>query len=121
MKIDKINKMSLKQLNKLSDKSEYTIQCECTNWAKINNILFFAVPNEATRLNSKYIKSGVLSGVSDTIVCLPNKVLFIEFKTSTGTQSKSQKEFESKIDALGLPYYICRSLEGFKEIVDNNI
>jgi len=62
---------------------------------------------------------GLLSGASDTIVCLPGKVLFVEFKTEIGKQSDSQKQFEKRVRNLDLEYHLIRSLEQFKtEICD---
>jgi len=58
---------------------------------------------------------GLLSGASDTIICLPGKVLFVEFKTEIGNQSEKQKEFEQRVKDLGLEYHLIRSLEEFKE------
>lgn len=115
MKLDKIIKMSKGQLDVLTDKAEDTIQKEIVSWAK--HLLIFAVPNEATRNNSKFIKMGVLSGVSDLIVVLPNKILFVELKTRTGKQSPNQKTFEEKIEFLGFDYHIVRSLEEFKTLI----
>lgn len=60
---------------------------------------------------------GMRSGASDSIVCVPSKVLFVEFKTSIGRQSKEQKEFEEIIKGLGLEYHLIRSLEEFQQLI----
>lgn len=117
MKIDKIIKMNKSQLKQLSEKSEHTIQCECVNYARSKDLMIFAIPNEATRNNSKFIKSGVLAGVSDLILVLPNKILFVEMKTSKGVQSKYQKVFQKNIEVLGFEYKIIRSLDEFKFLI----
>lgn len=83
-------------------------------------LMVFSVPNGGTRnvLEATRMKaSGVLSGVSDLIVVLPRKVLFVELKLATGRQSKSQIEFESRVTKLGHPYFVIRSLEEFKELI----
>ena len=113
MKIDSIKKMSLNKIQTLNNKSEYTIQVEIVNYCRKNNIICFSVPNEATRNNSKYIKSGVLAGVSDLIVIHKGQVLFIELKDFKGKQSEKQKEFEEKIKKEGLFYKIVRSIDEF--------
>ena len=118
MKLDRIKKLSEKQLSILVEKSEYDIQCEIVNYCKLNNIICFSVPNEATRNNSKYIKSGVMPGVSDLIVLLSNEVLFVEVKTATGKQSDKQKAFQFKVELLGFEYYVVRSLEDFKSYLE---
>lgn len=67
---------------------------------------------------SKMKKTGMMNGVSDLIVLLPEKVIFVECKTETGTQSKSQKTFEKLVTSLGLSYYLVRNLEDFTKIID---
>ena len=116
MKLEKIKKMSEKQLSQITEKSEYDIQCEIINYCRLNKILCFAVPNEATRNNSKYIKSGVLSGVSDLILVI-DKVSFVEVKNRSGKQSEKQKEFQNKVELLGFKYYLVRSLDDFKKLL----
>lgn len=118
MEIDKIIKLSEKQLKNLSQKSEFTIQMECVNWFRINKKgVIFSVPNEATRDNSKYYKSGFLSGVSDLIALTENRAIFIEMKDYKGVQSEKQKEFQKDIEIMNYEYHICRSLEQFKKII----
>ena len=119
MKLESIKKKSIKQLIDMGNKSEFTIQCEIINFCKIENILCFSVPNEATRNNSKFLAMGVLSGVSDLVLVLDSKVLFIELKTETGNQSETQKKFENNVSKLGHEYHICRSLTEFKKIIND--
>jgi hypothetical protein len=64
---------------------------------------------------------GLLSGVSDTVVILPNKVLFVEFKALKKYQRPEQKEFENNCVKLGFPYYVVRSLEQFQEVIQSNL
>lgn len=75
----------------------------------------FSVPNE--RNNKKEVMSriqtGLMSGVSDLILLLPNKAVFVEVKTDIGRQSDKQKEFEQMVTALGFEYWLVRSLEDF--------
>jgi hypothetical protein len=117
MKLENIKKKSLKELQNLGKKSEATIQKEIVNFCKLNKILIFCVPNEATRSNSKFIGMGVLAGVSDLVLILKNRVIFVELKTHKGIQSEKQKEFEVKIYNLGHQYVIIRSLEEFKKLL----
>lgn len=60
--------------------------------------------------------SGVMPGVSDLIVIIPNKTIYVEVKTETGTQSEKQKEFQQIVEALGFEYYLVRSLDDFNKI-----
>jgi hypothetical protein len=59
-----------------------------------------------------------MSGVSDLIVVLNGKTIFIELKTEIGIQSQKQKDFESKIKELNQEYYLIRSLEQFKNEIE---
>jgi hypothetical protein len=117
MKLESIKKMSESKIKALSNKSEFTIQVEIVDYCRKNNIICFSVPNEATRNNSKYIKSGVLAGVSDLICINDGKVLFIELKDYKGKQSDKQKEFEKSIISQGLNYFLVRTIDEFKKIV----
>jgi hypothetical protein len=117
MKLENIKKKSLKELQNLGKKSEENIQKEIINYCKLNKILIFCVPNEATRNNSKFIGMGVLAGVSDLVLILENKVIFVELKTHKGTQSENQKDFESSVLELGHQYIIIRSIDEFKKLI----
>lgn len=68
-------------------------------------------------LTQKFKNTGLRSGVSDTVVVLPGKTVYVEFKTEIGVQSDKQKEFESVVTNLHHNYYLCRSLEQFQSII----
>lgn len=105
--------------------NEDIIQAEIYKWFHNNHCagkknIIFSVPNGGTRNKIEAIKlkaTGLMPGVSDLIVLLPSKCLFIEVKTDTGKQSDNQKVFESKVTALGFDYYLVRSLDDFKRIL----
>lgn len=131
--------------------SESSIQQSAFLWLTNNyglkhhspRLKMFSVPNELAMMLGAILKSyripdsivnkavsqvldkmrstGMSSGVSDTIVVLPNKTLFCEFKTSVGVQSQSQKEFQQIVTDLGHEYHVVRSLEQFKEIINENL
>jgi hypothetical protein len=61
---------------------------------------------------------GVVAGVSDMIYLSPLGVVALEFKTETGRQSASQKEWQRQIEAAGYKYYIVRSLDDFLEAIN---
>ena len=86
--------------------------------------LIFAVPNGGTRniKEAMVLKStGVLAGVSDLIVILPNgKLIFVEVKKENGKQSDKQKDFEDRVNKLGYDYWLVYSLNDFKEIIKND-
>ena len=79
--------------------------------------LIFSVANESTYKNKTFKNTGTMAGVSDLIVVLNGKTIFVELKTEIGVQSEKQKIFESKIKELNQNYYLIRSLEQFKKII----
>lgn len=76
----------------------------------------FSVPNESKSKQETLQKMaiGMMPGVSDLIIIRPGEVIFIEIKTRTGTQSVTQKKFQSIVELLGFKYHLIRSLEQFK-------
>lgn len=102
---------------------ECDIQSACITWFRknINDGIIFSVPNEACYKRKSYFeKLGLLSGVSDTVVILNDKVIFIEFKAPKCYQRPEQRLFEDKIIALGFQYYVVHSVEEFINIINNN-
>lgn len=84
------------------------------------NCLIFSIPNGGLRdkRTAMLMKStGLLSGASDLIVIHFGAVMFVELKTDTGIQSDEQKAFQLRVNQCGYPYYLCRSLEQFKQIL----
>ena len=83
----------------------------------------FAIPNAGRRSvrDGAYMKEeGMLPGVADVALMKANKFFhacFFEFKTKTGRQSDSQKEWQSKITKDGYKYVIVRSVEEFVNVV----
>jgi len=80
----------------------------------------FAVPNGGLRNKREAIKlkaTGLKAGVSDLIVLMENRCIFVELKIDKGVQSDKQKEFEIIVKALGFEYFIVKSLQEFKNIV----
>lgn len=84
----------------------------------------FAVPNggqrnlrEAARLKAQ----GVLAGVSDLILLMPNgKVYCIELKNPNGKgrQSPSQREFEETVRAFGHTYLLWDSWPQVEQFIN---
>jgi len=107
--------------------TESQIQAQCFQWyhneyARLDKGLIFAVPNGGTRniKEAMVLKStGVLAGVSDLIVILPNgKLIFVEVKKENGKQSDKQKDFEDRVNKLGFDYWLVYSLNEFKNKVN---
>lgn len=108
-------------------KTESRIQQEIVMWfrnnyCRINNeprCQIFSVPNERsnTKEQMRMLATGLLSGVSDLIVMIPDKVLFVEVKDEKGRQSAKQMDFQERAESLGFEYFLVRSLEDFKKII----
>ena len=85
-----------------------------------NNCLIFSIPNGGLRdkRTAMLMKAtGLLPGASDLIVIHFGAVLFVELKTATGVQSDEQKAFALRVQQCGYPYYLCRSLEEFEQML----
>lgn len=78
--------------------------------------LIFSVPNEGKSAQEQMYKKmlGMKSGVSDLILVMPSRVVFVECKDDKGKQSENQIQFEKDVKALGFEYWLVRSLEEFK-------
>lgn len=107
---------------------EDLLQQKCIIWFKNNyqmhgKGLIFSVPNGGSRnpIEAKKLKAtGTMAGVSDLIVLLPQKTLFIELKTETGVQSAEQKNFELKVANLGFEYKIIRNEKEFQQYITSH-
>lgn len=84
--------------------------------------LLFAISNEASYKRASHFRAmGMLPGVADTIMILPDKVLFLEFKAPYGRQSDHQKQFQVNVELLGFEYYIIRDLQDLKTLLRTNL
>lgn len=108
----------------MNQKSEAKIQQEIVQFFRTNYYqkgIIFSVPNERSGYAQMKVllNTGLLSGVSDLIVVLEGKVIFVEVKNYKGTQSAKQKKFQSNVESLGHKYYLVRTLDDFKNILKN--
>ncbi len=106
------------------EQAECRIQAECFQWhwntyPSERMQLFMNYNTPPNKIAGGQLKAqGMVAGVADMTYLLPHsKVAFIEFKTETGKQSANQLDFQAVCMALGTPYFICRSLAEFKEII----
>ena len=75
--------------------------------------------NSENRIKGSFnMAIGVVPGVSDMEYMTNGRVVFIEWKTPTGTQSEAQKKFQTQVEAQGFEYVIFRSVEQAKNFVD---
>ena len=72
----------------------------------------FSVPNGGLRKAIDMVmlkREGLLTGASDVVIILPNKTIYMEFKTDNGKQSQKQKDFQAVCEMLGHKYYLVWS------------
>ena len=106
---------------------ESTLQTACVRWFRYQypNLIIYAVPNggsrnvrEAQRLKAE----GVLAGVADLVVLLPQgKSLYIEMKVKGNRQTDNQKEFQKKAIELIHTNSVCYTFEEFQQVIENQI
>ena len=109
----------------MKSETESKIQQDCYVWFNNNYCLekhenrsiMFSVPNESIGSQQRKVNTGLLKGVSDTIIIHKGVCMFVEFKTLTGVVSVFQKQFQQRIESQGYKYYIIRSLEQFQSII----
>ena len=99
---------------------EFYIQSDIIKYFKENypEYLIYSCPNEACYKRKGYFEAmGLLPGVADLTIITDKRPLFIECKSPDGRQSKEQRIFQANVERLGYKYYIVRSLQQFKDII----
>ena len=83
--------------------------------------MLFQVPNEAAFSRAaEFKKMGLLRGASDIVCVLRDRVIFVEFKSDDGTQSREQRIFQQKLERMGYTYAVVRSINQFKELINES-
>jgi hypothetical protein len=96
-------------------------QAEFVKYLRLKNLKFTSIPNSTfTRSWKQKIKNkrmGLNPGLPDLLICLPNKLLFIEMKrTKNGSVSGYQKEWIEALNAVdNVEAVVCR---GCGEAID---
>ncbi len=108
-------------------KTEAKVQQEMVVWFRnnyqrkgVDKGIIFSVPNERAggyMAMKDLLLTGLLSGVSDLIVVLKGKVLFVEVKNEKGKQSPKQILCQKQVEDLGFKYYLVRKVEDFKKVI----
>lgn len=102
---------------------ESKIQAEICRKLSRRGIYFFAIQNEGKRSmkQAQIAKAmGLRSGVSDMVIVLHGRVIFLEIKKSGGYQTQNQKDFEEKVSSLEHIYRVARSWEDVVLILEEN-
>ncbi len=106
---------------------EYKLQKTCVDWFNFSfnskDYIIYHIKNQEknglVRCVNKMI--GVVSGMPDLHVILPNKDFYIELKTSKGKTSAEQLLIHNKLKTLNKDVYTCNSLDSFIDIVKKNL
>ena len=104
--------------------SEAKIQTDIVKYLQSKKIFFCSIPNEAAGRDAKIrmskLKSmGLRSGAPDLILFLNDGLLIsLEVKVETGKQSKPQVLFEEKIKILGFNYFIVKSVDDVRGVLN---
>ena len=89
-----------------------------------SDCLAWHTPNQAgtrTIAETKRLKSmGVLPGIPDILIwnAKDSRLIGIEVKSPKGVLSKSQKQLFPKLDSLGIPVHVCRSIDEVQAALD---
>lgn len=101
---------------------EDRIQYEIVKYLQSVGVYFFSVSNDAggrtVQAMARAKSIGLRAGVSDMVLVLPGKVVFLEVKTATGTTSHLQDVFRDRVTELGHQYVVVRSVEDVKNLLD---
>jgi hypothetical protein len=100
--------------------SENRLQSECylhfhNTCPALRGRLFLVHNTPKNAIDGARLRSiGMVAGVSDMIYLRDNRPpLCLEFKTSTGSQQRVQKEWQAVAEATGCEYVIVRSFDQF--------
>ncbi len=109
------------ELLNLPKNEEYAIQNAIVSYLNIYDIFVFAVPN-GTNISNPITRAimylvGLFSGVSDLVVLLYKRPVFVEVKTPKEKQSPNQKKFQAMVEKLGFEYYVWRDVEAAEGFV----
>ena len=104
------------------------MQSACVRWFRLQYPklarLYISVPNGVPlgrASAAQFIREGLTKGVADTLLLVARggwHGLAIEMKTPTGRQSESQRAWQRAVEGQGYRYAVCRSVEGFIEMVE---
>jgi hypothetical protein len=115
-------------MDKIEKISESKLQQECFVWFwntfPLLRRTLFHIPNGGQRgrvAGNKMKSIGVVAGVPDFVFVHAGRVHFFELKIDTGSVSGKQKEIHFIFAKQGVPVTIVRSLEQFKNEINDRI
>ena len=112
-------------MQKEKKQSEDKIQSDCFVWfhntyPHLRGLLCYNLNNSKNKMDGARNKAkGLIAGRSDMVLYYQSNAIMIEFKTSDGSQSVGQKEWEALVKSQGFQYHIIRSLDEFQMLILN--
>ena len=104
------------------NQAEAKIQADIVAYLRGLGVFCHSVPNEAAGTNPVrqgiLVTMGLFPGVADLIVWLPSGIAYVEVKTASGVQSTEQKKFEARCIESGIQYYLARSVDDMRNILE---
>tara|TARA_R110002051_G_scaffold308116_1_gene379543 strand:- start:28212 stop:28547 length:336 start_codon:yes stop_codon:yes gene_type:complete len=106
-------------------KSENKLQSECIQWCwnerpNTRGLVCYNLNNSKNKIDGMMNKAlGLIKGRADITFYWSGNAYFIEMKTEMGKQREEQIKWQQVVEGNGFKYYVCRSLEEFKEIIDS--
>lgn len=101
------------------DEMKLQIRCVTFLTYRYSDLIWNHSPNEgkrSDRAGNTLKQMGMQKGWPDLEIISRDKTVFIEFKTTKGRQSESQKRIQLMLEKLGIAYYLCRTYQDFIEI-----
>ena len=86
----------------------------------LESIIQSKIVNEAKKNGYtvlKVVKCNI-TGYPDLTLFKDNSTIFVEVKNEKGIQSEIQKYVQKQLENQGFKYYLVRSLEEFKQIIE---
>jgi len=103
---------------------ESLLQSTCFQWhyntyPAERGLLCYNLNNSANKIQGNQNRAlGLIAGRSDMVYYKNGLARMLEFKTESGTQSPQQKAWESLMVANGFEYYVIRSVDQFKKLIE---
>lgn len=98
---------------------EDLVQYLWNNYPETRGLFCYNLNNSKNKIDGYRNKlKGLIDGRSDMVLYWKSKAYFFELKTKIGRQSEAQKNWQKIVESHGFEYYIIRSLDEFKMIIE---
>ena len=103
------------------NREEHYLQVAIHDLLTYNKIFHFSVPNGESRpirAAARLKAEGLLAGVSDLILVLPKRIVFVEIKNGNkGRLSDAQKNFKNIVESLGFSFFVWKKIEDCQSFI----